>query len=480
MPRRIAIALAIGVATFWAPLSIAAPTIPGAWRFLSAARLQPVRVRVSVGPASPGYLFVAPIGNVTVRRPFLGQHGPLILDRAGRPVWVHPLPRPQVAMGFSEQTYRGAPVLTWWQGVLQPDGVGSGVGVIMNDHYQVVATVRPGRGLSMDPHEFLITPSGTALFIATHRVPRNLARLGGERQGTVLDPVVEEEGIVSRRVVWRWDALRHVSLSESYTPPAGTGPWDAFHFNSVATDGAGEVLVSSRDTSSLFAVSRRTGAIRWRLGGKRSTFRFGPQARFAGQHDARFGPAGTITLFDNHVRPGVSGPPRGLVLALDTARRTARLVRQFVHPRPSLSAPSQGNLEPLPDGGAFVGWGAAPYTSEFDRNGRLVFDMRFPGRDESYRAYLLDWTGRPLAAPSIAVLARGRRVRFFASWNGATGVSAWRLLCGPSRRSLEPREQVRRGGFETTIDSASCRRYAAVVALDASGRILGRSRTIDR
>ena len=40
----------------------------------------------------------------------------MILDEAGRLVWFLPLRGDEQAFDFREQTYRGRPVLTWWQG----------------------------------------------------------------------------------------------------------------------------------------------------------------------------------------------------------------------------------------------------------------------------------------------------------------------------------------------------------------------------
>ena len=45
------------------------------------------------------------------------------------------------------------------------------------------------------------------------------------------------------------------------------------------------------------------------------------------------------------------------------------------HPKP-LSAGSQGNFQQLPDGNFFVGWGSAPYFSEFTPAGQTIFDVQ--------------------------------------------------------------------------------------------------------
>ena len=45
-----------------------------------------------------------------------------------------------------------------------------------------------------------------------------------------------------------------------------------------------------------------------------------------------------------------------------------------------------------------VGWGSQPHFSEYDELGRLVFDARFYGTAQSYRAFLFDWMGTPRRA----------------------------------------------------------------------------------
>src|SRR5205807_3943536 len=160
---------------------------------------------------------------------------------------------------------------------------------------------------------------------------------------------------------------------------------------SIDEDTDGNLLVSARNTHAVYKVDRRTGRILWRLGGKRSDFTMGPGTRFAWQHDARRRPDGTITLFDNEAAPQAGPQSRGLVLRLDLRRKRAILVRSLVH-RPRLLAATQGNVQLLPDGHYFVGWGARPYLTEFDPDGRVLFDARFGYRDDSYRAYRFRWT----------------------------------------------------------------------------------------
>jgi hypothetical protein len=63
---------------------------------------------------------------------------------------VKPLPDKNQAADFRVQSYRGKPVLTWWQGYLGA-GVGSGENVIVDTSYRQGATVRAANGLGAEP-----------------------------------------------------------------------------------------------------------------------------------------------------------------------------------------------------------------------------------------------------------------------------------------------------------------------------------------
>jgi len=61
------------------------------------------------------------------------------------------------------------------------------------------------------------------------------------------------------------------------------------------------------------------------------------------------------------------------------------------------------------------------------------------------------------------------------SWNGATGVSAWRVLAGKSAQSTQAQATVRSSGFETATILPNSYAYVQVAALGSSGQVLGTS-----
>jgi hypothetical protein len=134
-----------------------------------------------------------------------------------------------------------------------------------------------------------------------------------------------------------------------------------------------------------------------------------------------------------------------------------------------------GNAQLLGNGDVLVGWGGAPYVTEFTRSGAIAFDARLPHGGQSYRAFRFPWVGRPADRPMLAA----RSHALHASWNGATEVASWQLLQGASASELQGGPVVPRAGFETTLTPAPQARSAAVVALDRTGAPLGTSATVD-
>ena len=414
-----------------------------------------------------GYLFVSPSSGP-------GQRGVLMLDNAGEVVWFHST-APSTAMNFRAQTYRGEPVLTWWEGKSE-HGLGVGECVIVDRGYREVKRFRAGHGRPADLHEFLLTPRDTALVTATETRTLDLRAIGGGARHTVVGSVVQEIDVATGRVLLDWRSLDHVPVAESHQK---IGPrFDYFHANSIALDSDGDLVVSARNTWAVYKLDRHTGAIVWRLGGKKSDFAMGKGTFFAWQHDARAHDRGTmISLFDDAGAPFEEPQSRGLEIRLDLQRMRATLEHAYVH-QPRMRAKYTGSMQVLGNGDALVGWGSERYFTEFARDGSVRLDARLPPGGQTYRALRFEWSGNPVGEPT-AVAGRGMTGPvLYASWNGATAVSHWRLLSGPDASRLQPAAAVPRTGFETTLEGGAAGGYAAAAALDASGREVGRSKTI--
>jgi hypothetical protein len=430
-------------------------------------RIPALAVDVQRPGTAAGLIFAGPFGP--------GMDGAVIADESGQPVWEYPTPGEEV-YNFQAQIYRGQPVLTWWQGKIV-SGHGAGGYVIANQAYQPIAHVQGGAGLIGDLHEFLITTRGTALITSYVLTHTDLRVVGGSRSGLIQDAVFQEIDLTSGRVLLEWHSFGNIPLSESYWPLTQWS-WDYVHLNSIDVDADGQLLVSSRNTHTVYKIDRRSGKIIWRLGGKHSDFAMGPGATFAWQHDARRQADGTITIFDNEGAPGGAPQSRAIVLAVDEQRRTASLKRQFLHPQ-GLQASSCGSVRVLANGNVFVCWGAEPFVSEFSPDGQLLFDARFGSGYSSYRAFRSPWSASVQGRPALAAQrAGGRAARLWASWNGDTRVARWQALGGGATGALKPLGSYARNGFETAIELAARPQRLAVAGLDARGRTLGTSATI--
>ena len=397
-------------------LAIAALPLVGAAAASAASPTAPPPV--SILTSQPGFgqgdIFITPTGDSTDY-----ANGPEILDSHGNVVWFHAIPQGQTAADFRVQRLYGQPVLTWWQGT-NLGGLSDGTDYIYNTHYQQIAALKAGNGLTTDGHEFLITPWNTALILSYNLGTADLTSIGGPAEQSVINGTVQELDISTGRVLFQWNSQDHVPYGQSEQPlPASPStPWDWFHINAVHLDTSGNLLVDARDTWTTYDVDPRTGGIVWQLGGKDSSFTV--QAApgqsldsageiFAWQHDPEALGNGYYTFFDNES----SGTPllpysRAITVKLNPWTHVATLIASDDQPE-GLSAPSQGNAQTTRSGDLFVGWGALPYFSEFDQSGRLIFNAEFPAGVNTYRAYLLPWpstgggpqgqTGRGQRAP---------------------------------------------------------------------------------
>jgi hypothetical protein len=443
----------------------------------SAPTLDPPTIQVTTGSGlSPaGDVFTAPYSGP-------GGDGPMIVDGTGQLVWFDPLPSGVYATNLQVQSDEGQPVLTWWQGHIPKQGFGEGEEVIANGSYQVIAHVHAGNGLKVDLHDFHLAANDTVLMTVFNPIHCNLTSIGGPQDAAVNDSVFQEVDLRTGLVRREWTSLDHVALSESYSTPYGANaewPYDYFHMNSLDQEPDGDMLISARNTWALYQLDEQTGQVLTRAGGKHSTIKMGSGTLTAFQHDATLLPDGLITVFDNGGVPTVHPQSRGILVALDQQTDTETLVAEYEHPS-ALKAGSQGDVQSLPGGNLFIGWGAEPWFSEFSSSGQLLFDARMPPGDQSYRAYRFPWTGTPAGAPAIAASASSSSapVTVYASWNGATEVASWRVLGGSSAKSLAAVASGARSGFETAIATPGPEAYVQVQALSASGAVLGTSAAI--
>jgi hypothetical protein len=224
------------------------------------------------------------------------------------------------------------------------------------------------------------------------------------------------------------------------------------------------------------------GNVDWTLSGNQniSTYKLPSNAQFQFQHDVQLLPGNTVSLFNdaccNILGKGKFAPPIGpttaLVLKLNNSSHTGSLVSSYGRGK-KFNAAFLGSTQVLSNGNVAISWGSQPLFSEVSKTGKVLLDAAWPNPDVNYRVYVQKWTGIPSWAPNGAVRKSGGRTTVYASWDGSTQVTTWRVLGGKDAKHLATVTTKPKNGFETAIPlgTVSFKAYK-VQALDSKGHVL--------
>ena len=265
------------------------------------------------------------------------------------------------------------------------------------------------------------------------------------------------------------------------------------HINAVDKTPDGDYLVSGRHTEALYRISGTNGSIIWELGGKHSSFK--QNFNFSYQHDVRWRAENstslTISIFDNGWDGfnGTADFSEGKVIAINNATMSATLVQAYGNPHPygradpsgGLLSASQGNMQILPNGNVFLGWGSNAFVSESKADGTPVFSAYFAQTGGlHYRAYKFNFTSNPSDVPALYTYAHNDTAptTFYASWNGATEVASWNYYGGSSAKSMKKLGNTKKIGFETITTQPGFFAFTMTEAVAGNGSALRNSSVI--
>lgn len=396
--------------------------------------------------------------------------------------------------------YNGADHLCFFQGN-QQKGYCRGHGVILDNQYRIVRSVQPGGGMaSSDMHEFMpINDGKTALMTVYQQRQFDMSPWNIKTGvGWLMESIFQEVDIETDQVLFEWRSLDHVDPSLSYTYPdhtdtSGTGldphsPWDYFHINSIQKNKDGDYLISSRHTCAVYKISGKDGSIIWALHGANPSFR-NINFSFSQQHDSRWLSENSTHTLLSVYNNGYNGFNQthsyssGMIILIDHVEKTATQLHDYAPPGKSMLSSSQGNMQVLPNNNVVMGWGNNPYVSEHDKEGNVVLWGYFAKeRVMNYRAQKFEWDGNPTDSPALWTFSKSTEphspTTFYVSWNGATRVKAWRFY--GSQNSTGPYtfvNEVNKTGFETEHTDPNFYVWTVAEALDAQGKVLGKSRS---
>ena len=342
------------------------------------------------GTPTAGYYLV---GNMTAAK---GKQGyAAALDGNGVPVWYHATSTGQPACDVENLV----PGTISFAGFAQAPLSSSSGQFELHDLLTGTTTYVEPSGMPLDPHELRVLSNGDYLLFADPVTTGvNLTGLGSFGANESMLECDIQEVDPTGAVVWQWTATDHFdpvkdSLSPETNPAGGVTVVDPFHCNSIDVDSNGDLLVSAADMSSIFLVSRATGAVLWKMGGAKYTkddaqyiaVENDPQTSFYRQHDARFLSDGTVSMFDDQT--GKAGPARAVIYSYDADAGTATPAWQY---QGTSSSGVMGGFRISSDGSRVIGWGMNESGfrafTEVDVNGNDLLDFSFPDGNTTYRA----------------------------------------------------------------------------------------------
>jgi len=249
-------------------------------------------------------------------------------------------------------------------------------------------------GYSLDVHEMQVMENGTYYDIGMDFITIDMSQYvsGGDTAAVLVANTIHHMD-ANDNEIWRWNSFDHYDILDVADGIDLTNHIiDWTHCNSIDIDSDGNIIISSRNFNEITKISRQTGEIIWRLGGKKNQFQFINDNRgFSRQHCARVFSNGHIALFDNglFLIPEYSSY---VEYELDEQNHTATLVRRYSR-NGSLFARNKGGVQELPNGNILISWDGVPnpFISEINPEDSTVYEVMYDNYVPQYRAYRFPW-----------------------------------------------------------------------------------------
>ncbi|GAB7337073.1 hypothetical protein MBLNU457_g2478t1 [Dothideomycetes sp. NU457] len=431
----------------------------------------------------------------TFHGPDQGWQALTIVDGHGQLVWMAD------RWGHIRDTrvheYRGQDYITFWNAAMNTT-FEDGTYYMLDSSYETAYKIHPyGNVTGTDPYGFDIFGE-SAVMTVRRPAHADLSSIGGPKNASIFDSLVQEIDIATGKLVFQWSALQYFSPRESlerYRSRQDSSK-DIFHINSIDKDDQGNYIILFRYLHAIVCVNP-DGDVLWTLGGKRNSFydlSNGKATRITTEHRAKWQPGNVIKLLETDVpdrRASHAAHHQGVRIALDPGSITAILLQESANSSATLTH-AQHPSRPTSTGDALAGSSkhSTPYTES--SSGNIICDAALgvyeTDKQNSYRKFKGKWTGRPKRRPDVAIRNGFSDMNVYVSWNGATDVRHWRVEAAGDRPgetivdlqhrghdSFAPLVTVPRAGFETRIQTKTSERYVRVVGLDDKHVPLGSS-----
>jgi hypothetical protein len=301
---------------------------------------------------SPGYVVFA-----------AGMYG-LVMDNTGRVVWYRRFPNGP-GLSFAAQPngrYVARPTT--------PDPTDVDSWVELDPLGNITRTLGCALGLQPRPHDLISELDGSYWVLCDEVRMMDLTAAGGIAEARVTGTAVQHlssEGTL----LFHWSPFDHFAITDGELADRTGASVNWTHGNALDLDVDGNLIVSFRNLGEITKIDAVSGAVIWRMGGRRNQFTFldSPSPAFSGQHSVRASAPERLIILDNLGSPGES---RAEDYTVDEAAHTARLAHSYSS-QPAVITQIGGSVQSLPGGRTLVSFGTAGRVEEYDATGRVMW-----------------------------------------------------------------------------------------------------------
>jgi len=258
----------------------------------------------------------------------------------------------------------------------------------IDTNYNLTDSFYTGNGYLTDIHELRVLPNRHALLMSYDKQVVDMSQIvqGGNPAAQVTGLIIQEID-ENKNVVFQWRSWDHIPITDATYEDFLSDEIDYIHGNAIELDNDGNIMISSRHLDEITKISRSTGNIIWRLGGKQNQFIFqNDPFRFSHQHGIRRLLNGNILMFDNgnfHI-PAES---RAVEYILDEVNKIATKMWEYKN-TPVIYGNAMGFAQRLENGNTLISWGSTnPTVTEVKPDGSKALEMNLPVGVFSYRVF---------------------------------------------------------------------------------------------
>jgi hypothetical protein len=219
-------------------------------------------------------------------------------------------------------------------------------------------------------HDLITQSDGSYWLMCDEVRSMDLSSFGGAGNAAIMGTALQHIS-ASGTLLFHWSAFDHFSITDLDSADRMGASINWTHGNSIDLDTDGNLIVSFRNLGELTKINSITGAVMWRMGGRRNEFTFtdSPSPAYARQHGVRVVGAGSLLLLDNVGNPRESRAERYTV---NEPARTVRLSHSYGS-TPGVVTLIGGSVQSLDGGRTLVTFGTAGRVEEYDAEGQLMW-----------------------------------------------------------------------------------------------------------